>query len=689
MDINIYINRVRNFLGFIRKKISLRFKFPVVFKKKLIYYLRDSNNNVLFKLSIQKSNFVVPDGFIRQSYNYYIREKIIGIKLGNIQKASCTQLFSWLQELYTGSRASRFISKNYKKSLTDTAILKNFLLKHLPTLQFLHSTRSSPTKFPTKTSPPLLKSSNPSGGHEDSKTPSMAITFGGIMWNAYSALGGSRLYLCTTTSPDTMGNTSVNYMNIDCTKNVIISTDVNICTLKAGCIFTMYLVPMLTAENDPSGIRYIGSLAEPMNPLLVDGLKKSNGIYDAEYGIGYRDAQSVSSDVNNQSSSPACIEIDLFELTLCNAQATTHGFINDPLTNEYIIDRFGSYQNAWGTIGSYGASGTYDQTNMFNKDTTNPPFGPGTMFKINTLETFNVKSSITINGTTLTMVTTITQMQLNGTLNTITLAPKSSIFTGTDGKFVPELSTMQLVSAIWLTQASDSNTTSTWLDGIDGQQIKSYAQDQKPAPTTSNKLTNVTFDNPESISYDYSYKMGYQTMAFSKEYGPVFARYQNVQIEQFNLFNGLTPCWSLDIAFRGMNLKPNTPASLLITYWHGFYGQTYGVAYAPKGSNILISDYKNVLLNPGLYYNTVSYGLNYGMDSSDHPTSDPMPSTNYFAELTGLGVTDNKQSINIKNGYGYGYSLQTGTNDDLKQMNSYQINYILTPDLITFTTLCS
>ena len=77
------------------------------------------------------------------------------------------------------------------------------------------------------------------------------------------------------------------------------------------------------------------------------------------------------------------------------------------------------------------------------------------------------------------------------------------------------------------------------------------------------------------------------------------------------------------------------------------------------------------------------------MDSSDHPTSDPMPSTNYFAELTGLGVTDNKQSINIKNGYGYGYSLQTGTNDDLKQMNSYQINYILTPDLITFTTLCS
>ena len=695
-----YVFQVRKFIHGIRRALLLQFKTPVVFKNKRIYQLRDSNNKVLFRLAILRSNFAVTDRFIRQSYNTYVRNTFMGVSIVQIKNASCTQLFSWLEELQENPRTKRFISKNYKKSFTDIFIIKLFLTKYLYNLQFLYSTPIGPTILPTQASTPIKpKSSNPYGRDDDSITPSMSITFGGIMWNAYSACGGSRLYLSTTSFPDINGNTIVNYMNIDCTKNVIISTDVNICTFKAGCVFTFYLVPMLTAANDPTNIRYNGSSNSPINPALLTGLEESNGDYDAEYGIGYRDAQSTSSASNTATNTASpCIEIDLFELTLCNVQTTTHGYMW-----EDNIDRFGSYQNAWGTVGyydKYDENATYVQKSSFDKNSSAPPFGPGDMFTINTLDTFNISSSITIEGTILTVVTTITQQRTDGNVNTLTLAPKPSVFTGADGKLVSELSTMQLVSAIWVTtpiNGSNTPITTTWLDGIDVVEstdiVKSYAQNQKAPPidgdSSTNNLTAVTVEDSNSISYDYSYKMGADTTTNSENYGPIFARYQNVQIQQKNLSSGLTPCWSLDYKFRGMGTDNTT-----LKNWHGFYGQTYGVAYAPIGSDILICNYNDYLLTPEKYYNTVSDGLHYG-DSGDlnnpatNPTNTPTPDENYFAELTGLGVTDEKQSININTNYGYGYALEDATVEDLERMNSYQINYIATPDLITFTTLCS
>lgn len=662
MNYTTYSGRVHLFIQHIQRALSLKYKTPVVFETKKIYTLRDSSK-IMFRIFIQKSNFVIPEKFIRLSYDTYVlRKKIAGVLLSDIQTAPCTKLFSLLKELLHRPRTHRFITKNYTRSLTDIVDIKSFLIKYLTNLKFLSITPSAPTKFLT-----TMASSNPLGGPEDSITPSMALTYGGLMWNKYSACGGSRLYLSTTTTPDTYGNTRVNYLNLDCTKNIIISTDVNISTMKAGCVFTFYLVPMLTKDNDPTGIRYNGLPDAPINPVLVNSFNNLNGIYDAEYGVGYRDAQGIS--VNG--TAEPCIEIDLFELTLCNAQVTTHGYMTD-----HSIDRFGSYQNAWGSTGVY-VNGVFVQDNKFDKTSTNPPFGPGTMFQINSLETFNVSSSITIDGTTLTLVTTITQ-ENNGKINKIILAPPPSSFI-TDGKLEPLLSTMQLVSAIWVTDTlvNGAQTTSVWLDGIEETtQIKSYAQGQTAVPPKTpagssinalDVLQNSDAFITDKISYDYSYKMGYHNTENSQQYGPIFARYQNVQIQQFNLPTNLTPCWSLDYIFRALST---------LSYWHGFYGQSYGIAYAPKS---IISDYKQVLLNPTSYYDTVTGGLTY---------TTPTPA-NYFAELTGLGVTDKQQIATIKANYGNGYSLTNGSESDLKKMNSYQINYLATPDLITFSTLSS
>jgi len=669
-------------------------------KRDLVFYM-----NQVGGISPSLRNIVIRGVHKPSQENDQLDEiQIHEIKPQDIQSASIEQIKKWVILLLKNVRV-RKLFKIYKGSFNNFNDLKQFLLQHLNHIQLLNSTTM--------------------GTPEDTALPSMSIGYGGLTWNDYGPCGGSRLYLCTTDytgSTQSSSDVNVNYLNLDCTQNLTISSDINISTLRAGCVFTFYLVPMLTESNDSKyKMRYNGlpndynqPISSPINESLVANFAELTHDFDAEYGIGYRDAQSkavnyITGDTNQIGgtgyTAPACIEIDLFEMTLCNVQTTLHGLMSDLTT----IDAYGSYCNAWGSTGCYvGGTGPYQQTNHFS-NTSNPPFGPGSSFKIDTTNTFNVSSTITVTGITLSLTTTISQIQTDNSTNTITLTPPPAIFNNSSS-LVPDLSTMNLVSAIWapgsnVTESSTGNliytpNATTWLDGIDIDanginNIKSYAQGQtNPTPSVSNALTNVTFPNPDRISYQsYAYPMGNNlggtssvnnvTKTNSEIYGPIFARYQNMKIINTNVANisasNLTPCWSLDYKFRGMNQVPG--------YWHGFYGQSYFVTYAPEGSTSdnFISTYSSDLTSPSDFKSNVSDNLIYTL---------PAYPSNYYPEITGLGVTDQVQQNAMLEGGGYGYGISVvGTPtqsiadiDLMMNMNKYGYNYLATPDLITFSS---
>jgi hypothetical protein len=546
---------------------------------------------------------------------------------------------------------------------------------------------------------------------------SMSLTYGGVMWNGYAACGGSRLYLSTVNTTASNTSRQVDYINIDCTQpKTIISLDVNISTLKAGCIFTFYLVPMLTAQNDRGGTRYRaspGTPSTPINPVLATGLENIGGLLDAENGLGYTDAQSNPNDPNG--AAKPSIEIDLFEMTLCNVQTTTHGYMADGTT----IDTNGSYQNAWGSTGTYTSSSEYTQDIKFDKNKTPPPFGPGPAFTINTLSTFHVSSSITFDSNNaLTLTTTITQGS-----NSITLIPPVQSYNFNTSIAIDGLKTMQLVSALWVSaplgvppQDPTKQYPQTWLDGIDNGSNKSYAQGQPVVSSTSNELPDSLFPpsildppsgNGSAIDYT-SYAMPMDSpnkrdssnnliTATLNKYGSIFARCQNIVIEGIQTNNRTnasvsgTTCWTLDYLFRGLNSD--------LTNWHGFYGNSYGVAYAPVNTGIDISEYSipnstQRLDNPSAYLNAVTNKLNY--------QNGPVQT---FAELTGLGQTDDLQKATLNAAYKYGYSLDYDNNpadgdkyqtnqggyatssnivQQLQYMNKWGCNFLSTPDLISF-----
>ncbi len=642
-------------------------------------------------------------------------------ELSDIQNASKSTIISWLKELSSIQRIRKFVSKKYKGSFNHDTF-KTFILKYLPRLKLLFSSGIGAT-----------------GNVEDTKDPIMTLTYGGVTWNGYSQSGGSRLYLSTTDTLSSQVARKTNYINIDCTKNVTISADINISTLKAGCVFTFYLIPMIKGTDnteDVNGnlIRYNGLAPNnQVNRVLEGGLKTLNGVYDAEYGLGYRDAQSVATTTTTTdgvfTTSEPCIEIDLFEMSLCGAQTTLHAYIDewDKTTSSYvqtgnkIIDKKGAWQNAWGNYGAYGADGHYYQTDeFFDKASTNPPFGPGTSFKINTLETFNVSSTISVDGTTLTLITTITQGD-----NIITLQPSNSnvYFTGSDGNLLPELAEMQLVSALWLPWNSVGETT--WLDGIDYIKptdpdyedsasnnycyVKSFAQDQQVQYIDTEGQTGPTFGGPDaelnlltnvelppSISYSYADNMGAYNYTIAEipapsfSNGPIFARYNNVNIKTEELINKPNICWSLDFYFRGINNTDNNS----MNFWHGFYGQSYSMAYNSSTTQYMSDVFTSTspLINATDYYNKISVPLAYKGNTPK-----------YFAELTGLGQTDAAQIKNISHdGNNYGYSLLNTisvtpyspiipTTDaematQIQQFNKYGVQYLSTPNLITFST---
>jgi len=628
-------------------------------------------------------------------------------ELSDFQSASNQTLMLWLKELSLIQRLRRFISKKYKGSF-DHDTFKAFIIKYLPRLKLIFSSIAGSIQ-----------------NVEETMDPSMTLTYGGVTWNAYSQCGGSRIYLSTTNDVSTTMNAkTTTYINIDCTKNVTISTDVNISTLKAGTIFTFYLVPMIKGTDssvDSNGnlIRYNGldtnSTNIPINQNLSDGLTSLNGTYDAEWGLGYRDAQSVATTINGFTTSGPCIEIDLFEMSLCNVQTTIHAYIDE--NGSKIIDKKGTYQNSWGNKGCYNASGNYIQSDeLFNKDAENPPFGPGTSFLINTLETFNVSSTIVVSGTTLTLTTIITQGA-----NSITLQPDIPswiYFSDSGSDLEANLSQMQLVSALWVPSSTSGETT--WLDGIDWinpsdpdydankpYYIKSYAQYQTvgggPIPQV-NQLTKV-LTNPSvtsPISYYYADHMGssnYPTDPTDPDpsltYGPIFARFNNVNINTEESIVYKNTCWSLDFYFRGI-----TPDDGSLNFWHGFYGQTYSMAYDSLNNNM--SDaLTSTLTIPSNYYNTISGVPNSSQIPNGLYYEGNVDQLNYFAELTKLGITDAAQLRNAYHDYNlYGYALldqdsnyqpivPTTTAEmvtQIKQFNTYGVQYLSTPDLITFSS---
>lgn len=69
MDFKIFRRLVILFIINIRKKFKMK---KVTFKKKRTYKLFDKANRVMFKLSIIRTNFVIPNDYIRMSYNTYM-----------------------------------------------------------------------------------------------------------------------------------------------------------------------------------------------------------------------------------------------------------------------------------------------------------------------------------------------------------------------------------------------------------------------------------------------------------------------------------------------------------------------------------------------------------------------------------------------------------------------------------------
>ena len=648
--------------------------------------------------------------------------------LSDILSASKATLNLWTSELSSTQRVRKFILKKYTGSF-EHGTFRAFIIKYLPRLKVLIGSGGRNSLGATENT-------------EDTMDPSMSLTYGGVTWNGYSQSGGSRLYLSNTNTLLTSQNPNLvtrttNYVNIDCTKNVTISADVNISTIKAGSIFTFYLVPMLKASNDTTGYRYNGLNSSncPVNTNLSAGLASLGGVNDAEWGLGYRDAQSVSTTTNGFTTADACIELDLFEMSLCNVQTTIHAYVEEfDKSNPFsytpavpanrIIDRKGTYENAWKNKGGYLETGHYSQSDAnFDKTSTNPPFGPGASFQINTLETFNISSSIVVSnytgntGTTLTLTTTITQGS-----NTITLQPTSPpwmYFSQTGSGLDSTLAEMQLVSALWVPTSSSGQTT--WLDGIDYINpidpdyedsalnnylyIKSFAQNQivqnvdavnQPGvtygggDTGANMLTGVNFDSlssPSDISYSYADNMGSSNYTGGNEpsqtNGPIFARYNNVNIKTEETISYNNICWSFDFYFRGITNNNNS-----LNNWHGFYGNSCCIAYDDNSSLKFMSDaFTTTLTDPALYFSNVSTPLNYLGGTPK-----------YFATLTGLGQTDYAQTKGVSTN-SYGYSLldqdtsynpivpiPSGMVTALQTFNKYGIQYISTPNLITFST---
>jgi hypothetical protein len=403
------------------------------------------------------------------------------------------------------------------------------------------------------------------------------------------------------------------YLNLDCTQNVNVSFDVDVSTLKAGMIFTVYLISMLESDNPTdmsvyttasTGIPYVA-------PALVNNLTAAKPAlnYDANWGIGYRDASGLVCG--------GCIEIDIIELTSSGAVSTAHGMLTE---SPPTYDPSGSWTNCWG---SYGDGSSY--VNHFDGTTQYPPYGPGASFTINTLRPFSVSAAISGNSNTLSLITTLTQGA-----NSITLQPQN--IQGFDNPTArAQLAKMNLVTATWTTSTSDPTscrpeTTSWWLDGIDPENyadIRSYASCELTSPPLPNALQAFTLPHDKLYYFSYSSPASsaveHGDTDAAETFGPVFSRIQNMVVSIPGGSAQTDWAWSLDADYRAISTNAD-----LYNNWHGQYGNGFGMAVA---TNLPIDVYSPNTASPSLWQSNVIGAIAYTQATQ-------------FAELSGFGTTD-------------------------------------------------
>jgi len=412
------------------------------------------------------------------------------------------------------------------------------------------------------------------------------------------------------------------YLGLDCTSVVTMSFVMDISTLKAGMIFALYLCSFLQSDDPADNAPYQETNGTYyLAPTIVSNLKglkpAKNG--DPEWGAGYQDAQGLGCG--------SSVELDLLECTSSGVVTTSHGIV-DATSNPVKYDTGGSYMNGWGSTGFRDAStGKYTYQCNFNANNPNPNYGPGSQFKINTLLPISV--TCTVDGTdpaALRMTTRLTQGANVLALSPITYDGYVSQLART------QLKNMQLVASVWATNTTSPTTslpaeTSWWLDGInanDSNDIRSYAQ-CTPSSKTPNTLPfslpdqNVFYSAYTSPA---AYGVNYGSKSVSAQYGPAFARMQNLVVGGQSLpsapyFIG----WTLDGYYRGVRKDDQ------INNWHGAYGNSYGVAIASASDNKAISNYIPAATNPSTWDSTVIKKINNTI-----PTQ--------FAELSGFGSTD-------------------------------------------------
>lgn len=445
---------------------------------------------------------------------------------------------------------------------------------------------------------------------------SYTLTYGGN--TQFFINGGVRMMLGYQAT-----STQFNYLNLDCTNTMTLNFDMDISTLKAGTIFTMYLTSCLQSNDPTDNAPYQDSSGNfYLAPTIVSNLQalKAQGINaDAQWGVGYQDAQGLGCG--------SCVELDLFECTIAGIATTPHGILN-ATSNPVQYDKGGTYMNCWGSTGFYDSStGSYVYQNNYDSENPNPNWGPGPQFKINTLLPISVACFVDGTNPLAMRVTT----RLSQGSFTLTLAPFS------DPNFASplarsQLQSMQLIAALWVTSNTSTTTTdpsqvSWWLDGInsnDYTDIRSFAQctPQSDTPNTLPFQVKVGDQFYSDYASPAAYAVNYGSVSLSSYYGPVFARVSNMLVGCSNppvspLFIG----WTLDGYYRGVNTDAN------INSWHGAYGNSYGIAMASEADGVSISSYPAAATNPVTWDSTVIKAI-----GSTLPTQ--------FAELSTFGSTD-------------------------------------------------
>lgn len=413
-------------------------------------------------------------------------------------------------------------------------------------------------------------------------TGELTQMFGNVAGWRYSPLGGSRVIYGEHNPAHPL--TPVQYYKLDCAKELKLTCDINIDTLRAGTVLALYLIPM-----QPTNATVLNNI----NPLLKTALLANPGL-SAEWGVGYGDAQSV----NNK----GAIEIDIIEVSAVSIQIALHGYMRNIVGGKYTQS---NVYEVGSTIPTYDRAGVWAQitgihtaTQGYSAQTLgtfdNMKYGPGPEFYIDSTKTFNVKATIkgptipSVDDDSITCDVTITQ----GTKQVV-LSLKSPGFPA------EELQNLQLVSSIWSTDAATSIVTTSpshatwWLDGYDWTKTsitdpRHWARPNASSPTPPGTPPIPPSVVAPSLKYYDSYATPVihyittgNTTATMGDFAPIAPRIANLGVEfvsttSRNKYTNTTPVAILDYMYRGV---ANTMSN-----WTGRHMHSYGMYFNNQSS---------------------------------------------------------------------------------------------------------